>query len=228
MGVLDCDHPDIEAFVQAKSEGGLSNFNLSVAVSDNFMQAVADNAEWPLLHVAKPDQSCHPQAERWADGRWCYRKLPARALWAQIIHAAYEHAEPGVLFIDKINRDNNLGYCEHIVATNPCGEQPLPPYGCCDLASINLTALVAEPFAPGACFDFASIRQLARIGVRLLDNVYDVIDWPLPQQGQEARQKRRIGLGFLGLGDALMMLGLRYDSEPARQFAVRVAENLAQ
>lgn len=226
MGVLDCDHPDIEAFVQAKSAGGLRNFNLSVAVSDRFMQAVVDDDEWTLLHAAEPDRSFHPQAERRPDGRWCYRTVPARALWAQIIQSAYEYAEPGVLFIDKINRDNNLEYCERIAATNPCGEQPLPPYGCCDLASINLAALVLEPFLPAARFDFASLGYLARTGVRLLDNVYDVTAWSLPQQGQEARQKRRIGLGFLGLGDALVMLGLRYDSEPARQFAARVAQTL--
>lgn len=226
MGILDCDHPDIEAFVHAKDKGGFRNFNLSIAASDRFMQAVADDAEWALVHAVEPDRLVCPDVRQASDGRWCYRTLRARDLWGQIMASAYDHAEPGILFMDKINRDNNLSYCEHISATNPCGEQPLPDYACCDLASINLTMLVRDPFAENAGFDFAALARLARIAVRMLDNAYDVTDWPLSKQRQEALQKRRIGLGFLGLGDALIMLGLRYDSQKARHLAANIAEIL--
>ena len=226
MGVLNCDHPDIDAFIHAKDQGGLCNFNLSIGATNRFMQSVADDAEWALIHAAAPDPFVYPHAERCPDGRWRYRTVRARDLWAQIMAAAYAHAEPGILFLDKINRDNNLSYCEQITATNPCGEQPLPDYASCDLASINLTRLVLNPFAADARFDFAALARMARVAVRLLDNVYDITRWPLPQQRHEALQKRRLGLGFLGQGDALIMLGLRYDSPDARQMAACIAETL--
>ncbi|MES2957780.1 MAG: adenosylcobalamin-dependent ribonucleoside-diphosphate reductase [Pseudomonadota bacterium] len=225
MGVLRCDHPDIEEFIHAKDGGDLKNFNVSVGVTDVFMQAVRDGVDIDLVHRAEPGAAQkNAGAFRRGDGQWVYRKLPARELWGQVMRATYDHAEPGVLFLDTINRDNNLAYCESISATNPCGEQPLPAYGCCCLGSINLTRFVQQPFDADAAFDESGFAQLVRTSVRMLDNVLDISMWPLLQQQEEARRKRRIGLGFTGLGDALVMLNLRYDSEPARAMARRIAE----
>ena len=227
MGVLRCDHPDVEEFIHAKDRGDLKNFNISVGVSDAFMQAVRDGSDVELVHRAEPGAAQKAAgAYRRGDGLWVYQKLPARDLWAQVMHATYDHAEPGVLFLDTINRDNNLAYCEDISATNPCGEQPLPAYGCCCLGSINLTRFVQRPFEADAHFDEAGFAALVRTAVRMLDNVLDVTMWPLPQQRDEAAAKRRVGLGFTGLGDALVMLGLRYDTEAARAMARRVAEQM--
>src|SRR5262245_37384290 len=224
MAVLRCDHPDVEAFVHAKRDGGFTNFNMSVAVTDAFMEAVKAKADWELLHQAAPAKGLlDAGAYRHADGRWAYRKVRADALWQQIMESTYNHAEPGVLFIDTINRENNLRYCEVIEASNPCGEQNLPPYGCCDLGSINLTMFVSEPFSSGATFDMDGFVALVSVAVRMLDNVLDATVWPLPEQQLEARAKRRVGLGFTGLGDALIMLGLRYDSQAGRDWAARVA-----
>jgi ribonucleoside-diphosphate reductase alpha chain len=226
MGILRCDHPDIEAFIHAKDGGALTNFNLSVAVTDAFVAAVRDNADWDLVHKAPPapDLLAAGAHQRDEDDLWVYRTVRARVLWEQIMLSTYDHAEPGVVFIDAMNRDNNLSYCETIEACNPCGEQPLPSYGCCDLGSIDLTRFVRDPFAPNASFDFPAFASIVAIGVRMLDNVLDVTAWPLPQQQQEAMNKRRIGLGFTGLGDALIELGLRYDSDEGRGVAARISE----
>jgi len=228
MGVLRCDHPDIEEFIHAKDSGDLRNFNISVGVTDTFMQAVENDTEFELVHraeagMAQKDAGAYYASER---GLWIYRKVRARDLWEQVMRSTYDHAEPGVLFIDTINRDNNLSYCEAIASTNPCAEQPLPPYGCCCLGSIDLTRFVREPFDDKTHFDFAGFSELCRIATRMLDNVLDVTVWPLPQQQQEMRNKRRIGLGFTGLGDALVMLGLRYDSQPARDMARKISETM--
>ena len=227
MGVLRCDHPDIEEFIHAKDKGDLVNFNISVGLTDAFMQAVVDGADIDLAHRAAPGPRQRAEGARLrADGAWIYRTLPARELWQQIMRSTYDHAEPGVLFLDRINLDNNLSYCETIAATNPCGEQPLPPYGCCCLGSIDLTRFVRDAFEPEARFDEEAFARHAQIAVRMLDNVLDITFWPLPRQGEEARNKRRVGLGFTGLGDALAMLGLRYDTAPARAAARRIAEVL--
>ena len=224
MGILRCDHPDIEDFIHAKDQGELKNFNVSVAVTDAFMRAVEGDAEWELAHRQPPAASFEGGARSRADGSWVYRTLRARELWQQIMESTYDHAEPGVYFVDRANADNNLSWLERIDATNPCGEQPLPPYGCCCLGSIDLTPFVREAFTPKARFDFGAFGRVVRPSVRMLDNVLDATVWPIERQHEEARAKRRVGLGFTGLGDALIMLGLRYDSEEARRMGARIAE----
>ncbi len=227
MGVLRIDHPDVLTFITAKrTSGRWSNFNVSVAVTDAFMKALGEDADWPLVHKARPgDAMIAAGAHQRADGWWVYRSLKASELWNQVMKSTYDFAEPGILFPDTINRDNNLGYCESIAATNPCGEQPLPPYGCCDLGPIILPRFVRHAFGIGgaAGFDFAAFEQSVAVQVRALDNVLDLTYWPLAQQRAEAMAKRRIGVGFTGLGNTLAMLCLRYDDEAGRAMAVRIA-----
>jgi ribonucleoside-diphosphate reductase alpha chain len=225
LGILRCEHPDIEGFIHAKDQGDLRNFNVSVAVTDDFMRAVETDGDWELVHKTEPgsDWPGGPAHQR-GDGKWVFRTIKARDLWQQIMDSTYDHAEPGVFFLDRVNTDNNLSYCESIESSNPCAEQPLPSYGCCCLGSINLAPFVDHPFTPKARFDFDAFGKVTRTSVRMLDNVLEVTQWPLPQQHLEAMNKRRVGLGFTGLGDALIMLGLRYDTEEARAMGAKIAE----
>src|SRR5437588_1439369 len=204
MATLSSEHPDIEAFVEAKREPGrLRMFNLSVLVTDAFMKAVEEDAPWEL-HVGGPGQT-----------KTVAKVLPARELWDKIMRATYAYAEPGVIFIDRINRRNNLWYCEEIHATNPCGEQPLTPYGACLLGSLNLARFVVEPFTQQARLDTEALARLVPDAVRMMDNIIEISGFPLPQQQEEATKKRRIGLGVTGLADALILCGLRYGSPEA-------------
>jgi len=199
MGCLRIDHPDILDFIEAKRDPArLRNFNLSVLVTDAFMAALDAGEDWPLQF-----------------GGEVYRTLPAHELWDRLMRATYDYAEPGVIFVDRVNQANNLAYCETISASNPCGEQMLPPYGACLLGSINLAALVERPFQPGVDIDPARLEEVTTLAIRLLDNVIDITGYPLPEQEVEAKAKRRIGLGITGLADALLFCGLAYGSPAA-------------
>ncbi|OZA55590.1 MAG: ribonucleoside-diphosphate reductase, adenosylcobalamin-dependent [Acidovorax sp. 17-64-282] len=230
MGVLRIDHPDVHEFITAKrTPGRWNNFNVSVGVSDAFIEAVQQGQPWELVHRARPGAVAMAQgAYQRADGMWVYSTVQARALWDTIMKSAYDFAEPGILFLDHINEDNNLNYCEDIAATNPCGEQPLPSYGCCDLGPVILTRFVRHPFGFDGlpAFDFEAFEKVVALQVRALDNVLDVTFWPLPQQRDEAMAKRRIGVGFTGMGNTLAMLCLRYDMQEGRAMAARIAQSM--
>jgi ribonucleoside-diphosphate reductase alpha chain len=205
MGTLRCDHPDIEDFIAAKADPKrLRMFNLSVLVTDDFMKAVKEDKDWALVFAGQT-----------------FKTVRARSLWDQIMRSTYDYAEPGVIFIDRINQENNLSYCETIHATNPCGEEPLPPYGACLLGSVNLAALVVDPFTDDARLDAHELERLVPLAIRFMDNVIDVSNYPLDEQRKEAFAKRRIGLGITGLADALAMCGLRYGSDEAAKQAGR-------
>ncbi len=231
---LRCDHPDIEEFIDAKrNPGELQHFNLSVQVTDAFMQAVEQDDSWPLIFPADGLGPTVTDAEvlmrRWSgrDGEVACRvlkRIPARLLWERIMRSAYDTAEPGVLFIDRINALNNLDYREQITTTNPCGEIPLPPYGACDLGSINLTRFVLEPFTSRARMDMAAIQETVEVATRLLDNAIDRSYFPLEIQAAQARGSRRIGLGITGLADTLIMLGLHYAQPAAREMAAGIMQ----
>lgn len=199
MAVIRCDHPDVEAFIEAKREPGrLRMFNLSVLVTDAFMQAVKEDGDWDLVFEDT-----------------VYNTVKARDLWDAIMRSTYAFAEPGVIFIDRINNANNLNYCETIHGTNPCGEQPLPPYGACLLGSVNLSRFVERPFDPDATLNLEQLAETVTVAVRMMDNVVDASNFPLEQQEHEAKAKRRIGLGITGLADALIMCGARYGAANA-------------
>jgi len=233
MATLRCDHPDIEEFVSAKQQSGqLRRFNLSIQVTDAFIAAVRSDDVWPLVF---------PAAAFGDDGETVLRDWPgeeqpvacrvtrrvsARQLWDRILRSTYDYAEPGVLFIDRINRLNNLWYRERITATNPCGEIPLPPYGACDLGSLNLTRFVLAPFTPETRIDFAGIEQAVRVAVRFLDNVIDASRFPLSRQAENAHGSRRIGLGVTGLADAMVMLGLRYGGTDSLALAADIMRRI--
>jgi ribonucleoside-diphosphate reductase alpha chain len=234
MATLRCDHPDIEAFIDAKRKPGhLTNFNLSVLVSNAFMEAVQAGADWPLVFPAStPGPDGQGTLIRdwpgYPGGTECriHGVVKARELWERLMRASYDCAEPGVLFTDRINNENNLGYRERISATNPCGEIPLPPYGACNLGSVNLATLVTAPFSRSSRLHWDALDRTVTAAVRMLDNVIDASDFPLPEQADQARGARRIGLGITGLGDALIFLGLRYDSDEARSLSARVLQRM--
>lgn len=211
MGTMRCDHPDIRDFITAKQDSArLRMFNLSVLVTDDFMKAVKDNADWALQF----------------DGK-VYETVKARDLWDLIMRSTYDYAEPGVIFIDRINKDNNLRYCETIAATNPCGEQPLPPYGACLLGSVNMAKMVDHPFEKNASINKPLLKETVARAIRMMDNVVDVSNFPLPQQQQEAYDKRRLGLGVTGVADMLIMLGVVYGSDEAVHIMDFVAREIA-
>ena len=229
MAVMNCDHPDLVKFIEAKhAPGRLTNFNISVAVTDAFMAAVQEDADWHL-GFGKP-RSDGEHAEIELDGKpwYIYATHKAKDLWSMILKSTYEYAEPGVIFIDRMNDQNNLQYCETLDTTNPCAEQCLPPYGACNLGAVNLARMIKHPFTPEAEIDIMLLRRTVEVAVEFLDKVLDVSNYPLPEQKEEALQKRRIGLGITGLGSALAMMGLRYGSTESIQFTARVMQCLKE
>lgn len=233
MGLLRCDHPDIEEFIVAKSDPHeLRHFNVSVLVTDEFMQAVKNNSDWELVF---PTKKAEPDViyRRWSGS---HQKVPCRvikrvnaqALWQRIIQFAYDYAEPGVVFEDTINRQNNLWYCEWISATNPCGEIPLPAYGACNLGAINLTQFVQNPFSEHAQLDWDNLKKTTTIATRFLDNVIEVSRYPLRAQKEQAHATRRIGLGFTGLADMFIMLGVRYGTPQSLTLAANIMKCISE
>lgn len=230
MATLADHHPDILKFIAAKQQQGvLTNFNVSVLVSDAFMRAVSADKEWELWSYAEPASNAlkiYTDENEAGAFRYVYSVLPARQLWDTILAATYWYAEPGVIFIDRVNDGNNLGYCEYITATNPCGEQPLPPNGACNLGAINLAKMVTHPFTDKAVTDIQKIWDTARLGIRFLDNVLDISHYPTPEQRVEAENKRRTGLGVTGLANMLQQLGLVYGSPAALTVIGTVMETI--
>jgi len=250
MGTMDIRHPDVLEFIQAKRENGrLRQFNLSLLITEEFIEAVKQDAEWRLIfplmekEVAGdgidlddasrvvwstwPIKNGYVQNDRGEVACKIYKTLPARRLWNVIMTSTYDYAEPGFILIDKVNEMNNNWFCEEIRATNPCGEQPLPPYGACLLGSINLTKFVLDPFTDNCRFDWDNFRKLVSVFTRMLDNVVEINQLPLPQQRAEIENKRRHGMGFLGLGSTLTMLRIRYGSAASIAFTEQVAQELA-
>jgi ribonucleoside-diphosphate reductase alpha chain len=233
MAVMRCDHPDIMQFINAKSDPHeLRHFNLSVMVSDAFMSAVQRNEEWSLVFPVRNGETGEIIQRQWGDSLVpvpcrVYRRIPAREIWQAIIRSAYAYAEPGVLFADTINRRNNLWYAERINATNPCGEIPLPAYGACDLGAINLTQFVRDAFTSRARMDWTAMEETTSIATRFLDNVIDVSRYPLRVQREQAYATRRLGLGVTGLGDMLVMMGLRYGSDESLDLVNELARRIS-
>jgi len=245
MGTFDIAHPDIVDFIQSKRENGrLRQFNLSCLVTDEFMQAVRNDADWELLFPALtteiddaesqitwrhwPSREGYVTNDKGEVACKVFRTLPARRLWNLIMSSTYDYAEPGFILIDRINEMNNNWFCEEIRATNPCGEQPLPPYGSCLLGSINLTRFVEQPFSASVRFNWEQFRRVVSIFSRMLDNVVDIHGLPLDQQGHEIEYKRRHGMGFLGLGSVLVMMQMKYGSEDSLAFTERVSREMAE
>ena len=244
MGTFDICHPDIVEFIRAKRENGrLRQFNLSCLITDEFMQAVNDDAEWKLSFPATR-REFESGADEIVWRNWShndnyvtnelgqvacrvYNSIPASRLWNQIMNSTYDYAEPGFILIDRINEMNNNWFCENIRATNPCGEQPLPPYGACLLGSVNLTRFVENPFSSEACFNWQKYREVVAVFSRMLDNVVEVNELPLSPQRDEINAKRRHGMGFLGLGSTLTMLRIKYGSEASLEFTERVTREMA-
>ena len=236
MATLRCDHPDILEFVDAKRGAVLENFNLAVQCTEEFMRAVERDADWALVFPVDGSPATGGAPSVLVKRRWprfeglvncrVVKTLRARALWGALASAAASRGDPGVLFVDRINQENNLWYDEYITTANPCGEVPLPAHGACNLGSFNLTAFVERPFAPDAEFDMARLRRLVPVAVRFLDDAIDVSHFPLAEQAERVRRSRRIGLGVTGLADALIMLGLRYDTPAGRDFTVHVFRTL--
>lgn len=235
MGILRCDHPDIEEFIVAKSDPKeLRHFNVSVLVTDQFMKAIKNNDDWELVFPLGEEEPVSSEMieRRWSQGKivkcQIAKRIKARALWDKIIRSAYDYAEPGVIFEDTINRMNNLWYREWISATNPCGEIPLPSYGACNLGAINLTQFVINPYTQQAKIDWEKMKKVAAIATRFLDNVIDVSHYPLTKQQEEAYVTRRIGLGITGLADLFVMLGVRYGEQESAQLAGEIMKTISR
>src|SRR5882762_3511273 len=250
MGTFDVGHPDAMDFIRAKRENGrLRQFNLSLLITDEFMEAVREDRDWRLAFPLRRSEyeSEHPELndpEKFVWRDWpahegyvvdeaglvacrIYKKLPARRMWDVIMSSTYDFAEPGFILIDRVNEMNNNWWCENIRATNPCGEQPLPPYGSCLLGSVNLTRFVREPFTAQAHFDWDEYREVVRVFTRALDNVVEINGLPLDPQRQEILRKRRHGMGFLGLGSTITLLGMKYGSPESVQFTEDVSREMA-
>ena len=245
MGTFDISHPDVADFIRAKREDGrLRQFNLSCLITDEFMQAVKSNGTWELVFPASQHEYEDKESKivwrYWPETRnyivnnigqvacKVYKSIPARRLWDLIMASTYDYAEPGFILVDRINEMNNNWFCENIRATNPCGEQPLPPYGSCLLGSVNLTKFVDDPFTDEARFNWERYREVVAVFTRMLDNVVEINGLPLEQQRHEIHHKRRHGMGFLGLGSTLTLLRMKYGSPESIEFTERVAREMAE